>query len=170
MGIDVELTSYPGLDERIVIVRAGDEVDSVFVRTQRFNVLVDTLATPSLCTRAMELLADSIRDRPLVVVNSHMDWDHFWGNLALDGDVPIIAHSKAIERLSDPAVLQKLVEKRSQEKRFCEVEIITPTVTFSGERMALHGGDLTLELLHTPGHTPDHIAVWIPEVQVFAWL
>ena len=31
--------------------------------------------------------------------------------------------------------------------------------------MSLHGGDLTLELLHTPGHTPDHVAVWIPEIK-----
>lgn len=31
--------------------------------------------------------------------------------------------------------------------------------------MVLHGGDMTLELIHTPGHTPDHIAVWIPEIR-----
>lgn len=166
MAIDVELTTYPGLDERIVVVRAGDEVDCVFVRTQRLNVLVDTLATPSLCARAMELLADRIHDRPLVVINSHMDWDHFWGNLAIGVDVPIIAHDKAIERLRDPSAQQELAEKRSQESRFHDVEIIMPTISFSGESMTLHGGDLTLVLLHTPGHTPDHVAVWIPELQV----
>ncbi|XAZ25646.1 MBL fold metallo-hydrolase [Sinorhizobium sp. B11] len=166
MAIDVELTTYPGLDERIVVVRAGDEVDCVFVRTERFNVLVDTLATPSLCARAMELLADRIHDRPLVVINSHMDWDHFWGNLTIGNDVPIIAHDKAIERLCDPSAQKELADKRSQESRFHDVEIIMPTTSFSGESMTLHGGDLTLELLHTPGHTPDHVAVWIPELQV----
>lgn len=165
MADDVELTTYPGLDDRIVVVRVGDEVDAVFVRTDRFNVLVDTLATPSLCRRAMELLADRFRDRPLIVVNSHMDWDHFWGNSALAG-AQIIAHSSAMERLLDPSAQLKLSEKRSLESRFGEVEIIPPTLTFSGERMALHGGDMTLELLHTPGHTPDHVAVWVPELQV----
>ncbi|MFB2605477.1 MBL fold metallo-hydrolase, partial [Rhizobium phaseoli] len=35
MNPAVELHSHPELDERIVIVCAGDEVDAVFVRTER---------------------------------------------------------------------------------------------------------------------------------------
>ncbi|KAA0693373.1 MBL fold metallo-hydrolase [Neorhizobium sp. P12A] len=165
MEIAVELTTYPGLDDRITILRAGDEVDAVFVRTLRYNVLVDTLATPSLCRQALALISDRMGDRPLLVVNSHMDWDHFWGNVALRRDVPIIAHSVALERLRDPSSLKILSEKK-HEPRFGEVEIVAPTITFSGETMTLQGGDLTLELIHTPGHTPDHIAVWIPEIRI----
>jgi len=164
MTVDVSLTSYPGLDDRITVVRAGDEVDAVFVSTERFNVLVDTLGTPSLCRRALELLADRMRDRPLIVVNSHMDWDHFWGNRAIS-DAPIIAHQSAIDRLRDPSALQTLEQKRKTEPRFNEVELVSPTLTFSGESMTLHGGDLSLHLLHTPGHTPDHLAVWISEIE-----
>ncbi|MDR6102998.1 glyoxylase-like metal-dependent hydrolase (beta-lactamase superfamily II) [Agrobacterium larrymoorei] len=164
MTSDVSLASYPGLDDRIVVIRAGDEVDAVFVGTERFNVLVDTLGTPSLCRRALDLLADRMRDRPLIVVNSHMDWDHFWGNSAVRG-VPIVAHQSAIERLRDPATLQTLEQKRKTEHRFNEVELVSPTLTFSGGSMTLHGGDLSLHLLHTPGHTPDHLAVWIPELE-----
>jgi glyoxylase-like metal-dependent hydrolase (beta-lactamase superfamily II) len=163
MAMDVELISYPGLDSRIVVVRAGHEVDAVFVKTGRFNVLVDTLATPSLCRQALELLGDHMGDRPLVVVNSHMDWDHVWGNRAV-GAVPIIAHSTAMDRLDDPSARRKLEDMRSLETRFDDVDIIRPTLTFSGDRLVLHGGDMTLELLHTPGHTPDHLAVWIPEL------
>lgn len=163
--IDLELVTYEGLDERIVVVRAGDEVDSVFVLTERFGVLVDTLATPGLCARALELLSDRIKKRPLIVINSHMDWDHYWGNAALEAHTQIIAHSEAIKRLQDPNTEQELAEKRSQEARFQEVEIVPPTMTFSGQTMSLHGGDLTLELVHTPGHTPDHVAVWIPELR-----
>lgn len=164
MTTDVSLTSYPGLDDRIVVVRAGDEVDAVFVSTERFNVLVDTLGTPSLCRRALDLLADRMRDRPLIVVNSHMDWDHFWGNSAIK-EAPIIAHQSAIERLRHPSALQTLEQKKKMEPRFDEVELVSPTLTFNGGSMTLHGGDLTLHLLHTPGHTPDHLAVWIPELE-----
>ncbi|MBB2717022.1 UNVERIFIED_ORG: glyoxylase-like metal-dependent hydrolase (beta-lactamase superfamily II) [Rhizobium etli] len=161
----VELSSYPGLDERIVIVRAGDEVDAVFVRTKRFNVMIDTLGTPELCRRALDLLEQRPEARPLVVVNSHMDWDHFWGNAAIAGRAPIIAHAAALDRLRDPATRQVLTDKASEESRFRDVEIIGPDITFSGS-MVLNGGDLTLELIHTPGHTPDHIAVWIPELRI----
>lgn len=163
MTVDVSLTSYPGLDDRITVIRADDEVDAVFVSTERFNVLVDTLGTPSLCRHALELLADRMRDRPLIVVNSHMDWDHFWGNRAVGG-APIIAHQSAIDRLRDPSALQTLAQKRVTEPRFDEVELVSPALTFGGESMTLHGGDLSLHLLHTPGHTPDHLAVWIPEI------
>lgn len=164
MDVTLQLTTYPGLDDRIAILRAGDEVDAVFVRTERYNILVDTLATPSLCRQALDLLAGAMGQRLLLVINSHMDWDHFWGNAALDRGVPIIGHAKAMDRLRQPAAQQILTEKK-QEQRFEAVELIAPTITFGGESMVLHGGDLSLELIHTPGHTPDHVAVWIPEIR-----
>lgn len=163
MDITLQATTYPGLDDRVVILRAADEVDAVLVKTKRFNILVDTLATPSLCRQALDLVGHD-NNRPLLVINSHMDWDHFWGNAALTDQIPIIAHAKAIDRLRQPAARQTLIEKQRSE-RFHEVQLVAPTITFSGETLVLHGGDLTLELSHTPGHTPDHIAVWIPEIR-----
>lgn len=165
MDVSVELCSYPELDDRIVIVRAGDEVDGVFVRTERFNVLIDTLGTPELCRMALDLLEEKAAARPLIVINSHMDWDHFWGNEAIAGRAPIIAHAGALDRLRDPSAQQILRDKASQDSRFRNVELVGPDITFSGS-MVLNGGDLTLELIHTPGHTPDHIAVWIPELRI----
>ncbi|MDR9760023.1 MBL fold metallo-hydrolase [Rhizobium redzepovicii] len=165
MNAPVELCSYPELDDRIVIVRAGDEVDGVFVRTERFSVLIDTLGTPELCRMALDLLEEKTAARPLIVINWHMDWDHFWGNAAIAGRAPIIAHAAALDRLRDPSEQQVLKDKAGQEPRFRNVELIGPDITFSGS-MLLNGGDLTLELIHTPGHTPDHIAVWIPELRI----
>jgi glyoxylase-like metal-dependent hydrolase (beta-lactamase superfamily II) len=161
----VELCSYPELDDRIVIVRAGDEVDSVFVRTERFNVLIDTLGTPEQCLTALDLLGEQMNARPLIVINSHMDWDHFWGNAAIAGRAPIIAHAATLDRLRDPSAREVLRDKASQDSRFRNVDLIGPDITFSGS-MTLNGGDLTLELIHTPGHTPDHVAVWIPELRI----
>ncbi|MEH7840608.1 MBL fold metallo-hydrolase [Rhizobium laguerreae] len=165
MDPSVELCSYPGLDDRIAIVRAGDEVDAVFVRTERFNVLIDTLGTPELCLTALDLLGEQTNARPLIVINSHMDWDHFWGNAAIAGRAPIIAHAATLDRLHDPSAREVLRHKASQDSRFRNVDLIGPDITFSGS-MTLNGGDLTLELIHTPGHTPDHIAVWIPELRI----
>lgn len=164
MDPTVQLATYPGLDERVIILRAGDEVDAVFIRTARYNVLVDTLATPALCRQALGLLTEHMAARPLLVINSHMDWDHFWGNAALDRGVPIIAHAKTLDRLRRPATQDTLHEKQ-RERRFQDVEVLAPTMTFTGETMTVHGDDLTLELIHTPGHTPDHVAVWIPELR-----
>lgn len=165
MNAPVQLCSYPGLDDRIVIVRAGDEVDAVFVRSEKFDVLVDTLGTPEECAQALDLLRGERNGRPLIVVNSHMDWDHFWGNSAIAGRAPIVAHAAALERLRDPAAGRVLRDKAGKDERFRNVELVAPTLTFSGSTV-LHGGDLTLELIHTPGHTPDHVAIWISELRV----
>ncbi|WP_062016993.1 MBL fold metallo-hydrolase [Aureimonas sp. AU4] len=159
----VELATYPGLDERVSVLRLGETVDAVFVRTARFDVLVDTLDTPETCRAALDLVAVEA-DRPLIVVNSHMDWDHFWGNAAVAGRSAIIAHANAAVRFKDAGVREVLRRKSSEDSRFADVELCAPTMTFT-DRVRLEGGDLTLELLHTPGHTPDHVAVWIPELR-----
>jgi alkyl sulfatase BDS1-like metallo-beta-lactamase superfamily hydrolase len=39
---------------------------------------------------------------------------------------------------------------------------IEPTKTFD-ERMTFGIGDVSFEVLHTPGETPDHLTVWIPQ-------
>lgn len=164
----IELATYPGLDPRIVILRAGDEVDAVFVRAERFDVLVDTLSTPEDCRRALELVAahfgDESSPRPMMVVNSHMDWDHFWGNSVVAGRHPIIAHDEAMQRLADPSAAATLAESIAEDRRFRSASIVPPNIIFAGS-MSLRGGDLSFELIHTPGHTPDHIALWIPEIR-----
>ncbi|WP_294644723.1 MBL fold metallo-hydrolase [uncultured Aureimonas sp.] len=163
MSGEIELASYPGLDARIQVLRLGTVVDAVFVRTERFDVLVDTLDTPGTCRTALDLVGAG-GDRPLVVVNSHMDWDHFWGNAAVAGHSMIVAHAGASERFRNGSVHEVLARKASAEPRFATVELHAPTVTFP-DRLSLDGGDLTLELLHTPGHAPDHVAVWIPQLR-----
>jgi alkyl sulfatase BDS1-like metallo-beta-lactamase superfamily hydrolase len=40
--------------------------------------------------------------------------------------------------------------------------LIRPTKTFD-ERMELEIGGVTFQLLHTPGETPDHLTVWLPQ-------
>ncbi|OQP87232.1 MBL fold metallo-hydrolase [Rhizobium rhizosphaerae] len=163
----IELATYPGLDPRIVLLRAGEEVDAAFVRTQRFDLLIDTLSTPDDCRTALALLGSRFPDlgtRPLTIVNSHMDWDHFWGNAALAGRGPIIAHAAARARLAAPAARETLAQKQAEDPRFAGVTLVAPDITFDGG-LQLDGGDLTIELIHTPGHTPDHLAVWIPEIR-----
>jgi glyoxylase-like metal-dependent hydrolase (beta-lactamase superfamily II) len=43
--------------------------------------------------------------------------------------------------------------------------VLTPPSVLFEQRLAIDGGDLTLELFATPGHQPDHISVYIPEIR-----
>lgn len=65
------VSTYPSLDERLVILRAADTVDAVFFRIERYNVLVDTPASPALCRQALARLVRHMAVRPLLPTNSH---------------------------------------------------------------------------------------------------
>jgi len=150
---------YPDVDERISVLSYGDEVDAFVIRARRYTVLVDTLSTPQLCAEALERFVPA---KPrLLVVNTHADWDHVWGNAAVVDRAPIIAHRAALSRRAEN--LTTLRDKA--EDRFQEVRIVEPTITFT-DTLTIDAGDLTIELIHTPGHTPDHLIAWVPALRL----
>jgi cyclase len=123
------------------------------------SAVVDTLIRPADMAPVRDLLER--HGRPTLVVNTHADWDHSWGNAAFP-DTPIIAH-----RLCRAEMLTKgqrtLAEKQAEEpERFRDVTIVPPTITFT-EFMDIDLGGLTLSIHHLPGHTADEAVVHLPE-------
>ncbi len=166
----VSEVSLDGVDQRLRMFRAGHEVDTFVLLTRRYAVAVDTMSTPEEMTAVMELVRDDLAGRQLLVVNTHADYDHAWGNAVFDTPdgaypAPIIAHQRVAERLRDPETEDYLRQRQQAEPRFAAVRLVPPTVTFS-DRLRIDGGDLMLELIPTPGHTDDHVAVWIPELRL----
>ncbi len=156
-------------DPRVRVFRAGPEVDAHAVVTERCVVLVDTMSTPGLARGMLDALAPDLPGRALVVVNTHQHHDHTWGNAAVvppDGPgLPILAHPRGLAVAEDPVCRAFLVEQQAAEARFAGGRLVPPTVAVpDGTRV--DGGDLTVVLLHTPGHTRDHLAAWIPEIRV----
>jgi len=166
----VALVPNAGWDERILVCRCGPLVDVFIVVAERYVVLIDTLINSRTATALLEIAREHLAGQRLLVVNTHADWDHAWGNHVFDGPgahypAPIIASRRCAERLRAPEAAQKLAELRaSAPGRFDDVRLTPPTVLFE-ERLAIDGGDLTLELFATPGHKPDHISIYIPEIR-----
>jgi len=78
---------------------------------------------------------------------------------------PIIASRLCAERLRSEAAQFKLAEMRASEPgRFGDVVLTPPSLLFE-QQLVIDGGDLTLQLFATPGHKPDHIAIFIPEIR-----
>jgi glyoxylase-like metal-dependent hydrolase (beta-lactamase superfamily II) len=100
-------------------------------------------------------------------VNSHADWDHIWGNSYFSGEwnPPIIAHTHCLQRMLSDEAREKLADYQSRYTTFQNVELAPPTLTFD-QTLTIYGGDLTLELFPAPGHQPDQIAVWLPELRL----
>jgi glyoxylase-like metal-dependent hydrolase (beta-lactamase superfamily II) len=165
----VTLIPNQGWDARILVCRCGTLVDTFVGVSERYVVLIDTLINTHTATALLEIAREYLPGRQLLAVNSHADWDHAWGNHVFAGPgapvhAPIIASRICAERLRSQQAREKLAEMRAGEPgRFDDVVLTPPDVLFE-QHLAIDGGDLTLELFATPGHRPDHIAVFIPEI------
>lgn len=86
----VEEVRPSGVDPRIRVFHAGEEVDTFVVLTRRFAVFIDTMSTPALMRQVIERVRPDLQGRPVLVVNTHADWDHVYGNqlFAAGGELP----------------------------------------------------------------------------------
>jgi glyoxylase-like metal-dependent hydrolase (beta-lactamase superfamily II) len=160
-----------GWDARVRVFRHGPLVDTAAVVTERYVVLLDTGARPENMDAVMEQLAGVLPGRHLLVLNTHGDWDHYWGNRVFVGPearypAPVLGHVLMPGRVESEKARAFLADLRTQYPGELErVELISPTVTFTPP-LVIDGGDLRLEIIGTPGHKPDHVAVWIPQIRL----
>jgi glyoxylase-like metal-dependent hydrolase (beta-lactamase superfamily II) len=158
-----------GWDARLRVFVSRDEVETFVLTTQRYLVVIDTTSLPSLSAGILDLVRADLAERRLLVVNTHADYDHAWGNATFADDgphpAPIIASRLARERLLGQESRDRLDRMRQQDAAFEGVTLVAPTLTFAGD-FHIDGGDLTVQLLATPGHTPDHVSIWIPELRL----
>ncbi len=170
MSDELILVPNEGWDDRILVANCGPLVNVFIILTQRYVVLVDTLINPVTATTLLEIARPYLPGRQLLAVNTHADWDHAWGNQVFAGSqalypAPVIGTRLCAERIRSPEAAQTLASMREREpERFGDVQLVPPTIVFE-ERLTIDGGDLTLHLFATPGHQPDHISLYIPEIQ-----
>ena len=74
LRISVEENS--GWDSRIQCLKCGDLVRSYLIKTERFLLVYDTLLGPKSGGFLREEALRFADSRPLLVVNSHADWEH----------------------------------------------------------------------------------------------
>jgi len=158
-----------GVDSRIRGFACGNIVDAFAIRSGLFTILVDTFISPDTARSLVEHLAP--RPGTLLVVNTHGDWDHVWGNSLFAGKAaafpaPIVAHALAAERMTSAGAHTYLQRSQGQNPElYGNVILEPPSIGVSGD-CTINGGDLSLQLIETPGHSPDHIAIWVPELRL----
>jgi glyoxylase-like metal-dependent hydrolase (beta-lactamase superfamily II) len=166
---DVQLVANQGWDKRILVCRCGTIVDAFVVITERYLILIDTLINPETAAAMLAIARRHKPDGQLLVINTHADWDHCWGNQLFTGantshSAPIIASRRCTERLRSAAARQELADLREQRPGYFDLVVLTPPTILFDHWLTIEGGDLTLQLFMTPGHQPDHISIFIPEI------
>ncbi|HPT71062.1 MAG TPA: MBL fold metallo-hydrolase [Candidatus Cloacimonadota bacterium] len=115
--------------------------------------VVDTYLGPSYIQPVLNYLKEFQNGRKLIVINTHYDWDHIWGNSAFPGAM-FIAHEFFTKELR-----QHFEEQLENNRQYIrdEIRMPFPNITFSQKLTFMGEG---VEILYTPGHTGDSISVY----------
>lgn len=163
MAADVTITQFQdGIYLASRPLDASSEVRAALLLGARRAAVIDTMTCPEDMAPFLALLADY--GRPYVVVNTHADWDHYWGNAAFP-NVPIIANRLARRRVLEPGqdvVAEEAEIKAENPAQYAHSVPVAPEITFESA-LSIDLGGLTLELHHLPGHTADCLLCYVPE-------
>jgi cyclase len=148
-----------------------------YVTTADGVVVIDT---PQLPTRAVAMREEAEAIGPIrYVVNTEHHVDHIFGNYYFKGAGPVVHHRGVADNfmtvgpILDPfayaAEAMPTDDPQGQaifpERAVYEADMNTGRIVFTGD-VTLRVGDHTVELIHTPGHTPGQLAVHVPEERV----
>ncbi len=145
-----------------------------YVTTSDGVVVIDT---PQLPTRAVQMREDAEKHGEIrYVINTEHHVDHIFGNYYFKGAGKVVHHQGVYDNFMvvGPELDPFAYAKEALPTDDPEGEAIFPDrdeyyedpnkgqIVFSGD-LTLRVGDRTFELLHTPGHTPGQVAVYVPE-------
>ena len=127
-------------------------------------VLIDTLAFPAETLEIKDFFENRLGTRLRYLINTHYHADHTNGNCFFPG-VEVIGHKLCRERL-DTTGRKGLARAKEQSPELAQVEIVLPGTVLTDGLLSLHLGKKTLQLFHTPGHSPDSLSVLLKEDRI----
>jgi cyclase len=127
-------------------------------------VVIDTLAFPFETAEIKEFVEKRLSTRVRFLIYTHYHADHTNGAY-LFPEAQVIAHQLTRERL-DTVGRQGLARAKEQSPELAAAEVVLPTVLLEQGRLNLHLAKKTLQIFHTPGHSPDSISVLLKEDRI----
>ena len=145
-----------------------------YVTTSDGVVVIDT---PQLPTRAVQMRKDAEAHGPIrYVINTEHHVDHIFGNYYFKGAGEVVHHQGVYDLFMvvfpelDPFAYAKEAIPTDDpdgaaifpDRDEFYADLNRGDIVFTGD-LTLRVGGHTFELLHTPGHTPGQVAVYVPE-------
>ncbi len=140
------------------------QVTAGAVLTSEGAVLIDTLIFPEE-TKAIRTFLEARLDCPVkYVINTHYHADHTYGACFFP-NATVVAHTLCFDLLNTRG-REGLEQARSAMPELNEIEVVLPHLVFDSHPMNLHLGGKTIQLSHSPGHSPDSIVCLVKEDRV----
>jgi len=148
-----------------------------YVVTADGVVVIDT---PQLPTRAVAMRAEAETHGPIrYLINTEHHVDHIFGNYFFKGAGVVVEHQALFDNFMvvtpdlDPYAYAKEAIPTDDpagaaifpDRDTYYADPNKGSIVFTGD-LTLTVGDKTFQILHTPGHTPGQVAVYVPEDRV----
>lgn len=118
------------------------------IKGEKYLYICDTFLGPQSMIGVKDYIRKLKLSKPIVLFNSHYDWDHHWGNCAFDSAM-IIGN-----RLCYDLILKHGEEDKEEQKNYLRGEIvITPPNLLFCEELKFIEDEIIF--FHSPGHTKD---------------
>jgi cyclase len=140
------------------------QVTASAVVTTEGIIVIDTLPFPEETRLMIDYLRGLGRGEIRYLINTHWHGDHAYGNYLFEG-VQLVGHQRCADALAELAA-KALEESKETSPELEEVELQVPDITFEQGDMLLHLGGKSLQMVLTPGHTPDSTVVYVKEDKV----
>lgn len=140
-----------------------------FVVTPAGVVVIDALGSPALARRLLAEIAHITPQKVTHVVLTHYHADHVYGLQAFaDAGAKIIAHQAGREYLVSDTAQLRLQASREQLAPWIDTQtrLVAATEWIDGRREFEVGGTRFVVQPVGPAHTPEDLAVFVPETKV----
>jgi glyoxylase-like metal-dependent hydrolase (beta-lactamase superfamily II) len=126
--------------------------------------VIDTLTFPAEALEILDFAQNKLGVPVLYVINTHYHADHTYGTCQFN-TAEVVAHAEC-RRLLDTVGRAGLEKAKAQTPELGPVQIVLPDLLVQTGGLNLHLGRKTLELSHSPGHSPDLVTVLVREDRI----
>src|SRR5436309_12577099 len=127
-------------------------------------ILIDTLVFPEETKAIKNFVEQRLGCTIKYVINTHYHADHTYGTCFFPNAI-VVAHARCYDLLNTRG-RDGLAQARAGTSELGEIQIVLPHLVFDNRLMNLHLGDKTIQLWHTPGHSPDSIVCLAKEDRI----
>jgi glyoxylase-like metal-dependent hydrolase (beta-lactamase superfamily II) len=140
------------------------QVTAGAVITPEGAILIDTLVFPEEARAIKHFLENRLNCPVRYVINTHYHADHTYGTCFFS-EAQVVAHARCYDLL-DTRGRQGLIAAKHNAPELRDVEIALPHLVFDSGTLTVRLGNKTVELRHSPGHSPDCIVCLVREDRV----